>query len=97
MMSDFTELSDNRMKRRDFLRAGSIAAGVCLIGCESSPAQTPNRPFANALEDPKVVHGPVTFPSGDETIDGYLARPKAHGKFPVVMVIAGNKISDEYT
>jgi carboxymethylenebutenolidase len=34
--------------------------------------------------------------SGEKEIDGYLARPKAAGKFPAVLVIAGNRISEEY-
>lgn len=95
-MTNFKGPSDNQLTRRDFLYATSVAAGLCLIGCEAAVAQTPNVPIAKALEDPNVIHGQVTFPSGTEVIDGYLSRPKAKGKYPVVLVIAGNKISDEY-
>jgi carboxymethylenebutenolidase len=43
------------------------------------------------------MHGPVDFVhDGTPTIDGYLARPKAVGTYPAVVVIAGNKISEEY-
>jgi carboxymethylenebutenolidase len=33
---------------------------------------------------------------GQETIDGFLARPRAAGKYPAVLVIAGNLITEEY-
>jgi carboxymethylenebutenolidase len=43
------------------------------------------------------VHGRVTFKhGGKDTIDGYLARPKADGVHPAVLVIAGNRITEEY-
>ena len=49
------------------------------------------------LDDPKIQHGRVTFKhGGKETIDGYLARPKSEGTFPAVLVIAGNRITEEY-
>src|SRR5262245_31153490 len=49
-------------------------------------AQAPQPP-TRVLDDPSIQHGPVTFPSGDGEIDGYLARPKAPGKFPAVLVV----------
>ena len=49
------------------------------------------------LDDPKIQHGKVTFKhNGADTIDGYLARPKSEGVYTAVLVIAGNKISEEY-
>jgi carboxymethylenebutenolidase len=49
------------------------------------------------LDDPDIQHGKVTFKhGGKETFDGFLARPKADGTFPAVLVIAGNRISEEY-
>jgi dienelactone hydrolase len=53
-------------------------------------------PPTRVLDDPTVQHGKVTFQSGDKEIDGYLARPKAAGKYPAVLVIAGNRITEEY-
>jgi carboxymethylenebutenolidase len=95
-MTSFKNDSESQLTRRDFLRSTTMAAGLCLIGCSTAPAQSPNVPISNGLEDPAVIHGQVTFPSGDEVIDGYLAHPKAKGKYPAVLVIAGNKISDAY-
>jgi carboxymethylenebutenolidase len=44
-----------------------------------------------------VQHAKVTFKhGGKETFDGFLARPKAEGAFPAVLVIAGNRITEEY-
>jgi len=49
------------------------------------------------LDDSRAQHGRVVFKhNGMDTIDGYLARPKAEGVYPAVLVIAGNKISEEY-
>src|SRR5207248_3556490 len=49
------------------------------------------------LDDAAVQHGKVTFRhGGKETFDGFLARPKADGAFPAVLVIAGNRITEEY-
>jgi carboxymethylenebutenolidase len=43
------------------------------------------------------VHGRVTFKhGGKDTIDGYIARPKADGAYSAVLVIAGNRITEEY-
>ena len=55
------------------------------------------QPETRVLDDPRIQHGRVTFKhGGQETLDGYLARPKAEGVFPAVLVIAGNRISEEY-
>lgn len=63
---------------------------------KTANAQT-KQPETRVLDDPKVQHGRVTFKhNGAATIDGYLARPKAEGIYPAVLVIAGNKISEEY-
>ncbi len=49
------------------------------------------------LDDPTITHGPVVFQHNKkDTIDGFLARPKTDGKYPVVVVIAGNVITEEY-
>ena len=54
-------------------------------------------PFTRVLDDPTIQHGIVVFKhNGHDGIDGYLARPKAEGVYPAVLVIAGNKISEEY-
>lgn len=41
--------------------------------------------------DPEVEAGEVTFPSGADTITGYLAHPKKDGTFPVVLVCHENR------
>jgi len=49
------------------------------------------------LDNPGIVHGKVIFKhGGKDTIDGYIARPKADGIYPAVLVIAGNRITEEY-
>jgi len=55
------------------------------------------QPETRVLDDPKIQHRRVTFKhGGKETVDGYIARPKSEGAYPAVLVIAGNRISEEY-
>jgi carboxymethylenebutenolidase len=47
--------------------------------------------------DPAVAAGPVTFPNGGATIQAYLARPSAPGRYPAVMICYENAgISDHF-
>src|SRR4051794_20275655 len=78
------------LDRREFL--GGVGAAF-LAG--QSPAGV--QKLDKALDNPSVEHGKVVFKhGGKETIGGYLARPKAAGNFPGVLVIAGNRITEEY-
>src|SRR5687768_14185386 len=85
--------------RRAFL-AGSL--GVAIGSISPAFAQTGAAPAAPApptrvLDDPGAVHGPVIFThNGQSSIGGYLARPARDGIFPAVLVIAGNRIGEEY-
>lgn len=91
-------MSDDKEKitRRDFLcGAASTIAGVSVLNSQALSQQT-NAPITKALDDPGITHGKVAFKSGAGTIDGYLSRPKAKGRYPIVIVVAGNTISEEY-
>jgi carboxymethylenebutenolidase len=83
--------------RRDFLRAGAVSlAGFGVLGAAGAGEQD-KQPPTRVLDDPGIEHGKVTFThNGEQTFDGYLARPKASGAFPGVLVIAGNLIAEEY-
>lgn len=83
--------------RRTFLTgATATIAGLTLLSGAETNAQTPNAP-TRVLDDPSIQHGRVVFKhNGVKTIDGYLARPKADGVYPSVLVIAGNRITEEY-
>jgi carboxymethylenebutenolidase len=87
----------NGPDRRGFLFGGAAAvAGLGRFGAEAA-AQEKQPPPTRVLDDPGVWHGKVTFKhGGKETFDGFLARPKAEGAFPAVLVIAGNRITEEY-
>jgi carboxymethylenebutenolidase len=91
-----TDCGHDDMDRRAFL-AGSTAAlaGLAAPGTAAADGEK-KAPPTRVLDDPTVRHGKVTFKSGDKEIDGYLARPKAEGKYPAVLVIAGNLITEEY-
>jgi len=84
--------------RRAFL-VGLAASGVAapLLAQSPEPAAPAPPPPTRVLDDPRAVHGPVTFThNGQPAIGGYLARPRAEGQYPAVLVVAGNRISEEY-
>ena len=91
------ECNNDAMDRRNFL-TGAIAtiASLTVLQAREANPQT-KQPETRVLDDPKIQHGRVMFKhNGMDTIDGYLARPKSEGTYPAVLVIAGNKISEEY-
>lgn len=87
--------------RRTFL-ATTAAAMVGLTATSVVRHQTAKYPHdekvvTRVLDNPTITHGPVMFQHNKkDTIDGFLARPKVDGKYPVVVVIAGNVITEEY-
>ena len=84
--------------RRNFLTGAAgalIGAAAIQTGGQTYPHQY--KPVTRVLDEPRVVHSTVVFRhGGKDTIDGFLARPKAEGKYPAVIVIAGNLITEEY-
>jgi carboxymethylenebutenolidase len=61
------------------------------------PAQTgPNSPLSVPENDPAIIAGPVTFPSGGATMMAYWARPRAEGRFPAVMIVHENRGISEH-
>jgi carboxymethylenebutenolidase len=83
--------------RRGFLTGAAAFVGLAALegGAQSLP--TKEQIVTRVLDNPKIQHGKVVFKhGGKETIDGYLARPKAEGVYPAVIVIAGNVITEEY-
>src|SRR5262245_61039172 len=98
-MSRFLEKDTQYVTRRGFLSQAAMFAGYCLLSCEleaQQPDATYGVPPVKALDDVNLIHGRVTFKSGTEELDGYLARPNKKGKFPIVVVIAGNPPYEEY-
>ena len=92
-MSPSLEKDTQYVTRRDFLSSAALLAGYCVLSCELE-AQQPNatygEPVVKALADKNVIHGTVSFKSGTEDLDAYLARPNKKGTFPIVVVVAGN-------
>ena len=83
--------------RRKFLKESAAAALVTYAPLQSPAFAQNKQPETRVLDDPRVRHGKVMFKhNGADTFGGYLARPAAEGKFPPVLVIAGNRITEEY-
>jgi len=93
----FEECRADGLDRRAFVAQG--AATLIALGGLDSPVlgQQEQQPPTRVLDDPTIQHGKVVFQhNGRDTIDGYLARPKADGVYLAVLVIAGNVITEEY-
>jgi carboxymethylenebutenolidase len=86
----------DEIDRRSFL-VGAAATVTTLSLLHDTVSSQTKQPETRVLDDPKIEHGKVPFKhNGADSINGYLARPKAEGVYPAVLVIAGNKISEEY-
>src|SRR4051812_7937872 len=86
---------DNVDRRTILIGCAAVLAGLAATGIAAG--DDPKKPPpTRVLDDPTIRHGKVKFKNGDKEIDGYLARPKAEGKYPAVLVVAGNLISEEY-
>lgn len=82
-------------ERRVFI-SGTAATLVTLAMLRVTALAQDQNPPTRVLDAPNISHGKVVFKSGGEQINGYLARPKAKGKYRTVLVIAGNRITEEY-
>src|SRR3954454_20002254 len=66
--------------------AGLTIAGPAVAG---QGAAGPKSAAPRALDDPAVQHGVVSFKSGADTIKGFLARPRAAGTYPALVIMHG--------
>lgn len=82
-------------ERRAFI-SGTTATLISLATLRVTALAQEQKPPTRVLDAPNISHGKVVFKNGGEQIDGYLARPKAKGKYRAVLVIAGNRITEEY-
>ena len=98
-MSQFSETITQDITRRSFLSQAAMFAGYCVVSCELEAQQPTTRygdPPVQALDDKNVIQGRVTFQSGTEDLDAYLARPSKKGRFPIVAIVPGNPPYEEY-
>ncbi|HEX8267127.1 MAG TPA: dienelactone hydrolase family protein [Pyrinomonadaceae bacterium] len=83
MCFDCDEVNESK---RDFLKGAATAIVGAALKTQTFGQQTAPK----ALNNPNVIHQPVTFKNGADTIKGYLARPKKEGRFRAVLVSHGN-------
>ena len=78
-------------ERDDIDRRAFLAASVgSVLVTEAVHEQEPTKTQSTLLDDPGIIHQPVTVKSGDVTIRGYSARPKPAGKYPAIILLEGN-------
>jgi carboxymethylenebutenolidase len=88
-----TDNEVNEISRRCFLCGVAATSAATALGStiDAVPQDEPR-----AVSDPSIAHGKVEFASGDDRIDGYLARPKREGRFHPAVVIPGSWIIEPY-
>src|SRR5438067_8664844 len=65
----------------------AVVGALLLAGCTAKPAAAP----------PQVLAADVAYPSGKETVRGYLCRPLGGGPRPALVVIHGDRGLDAAT
>lgn len=83
------EITPEGIERRAFLTSATAAIVGIALASDIAGQQT-IQPPSNALNDPNIVQEMVSFKSGEFTIQGYQARPKAAGKYHAVLVLHGD-------
>jgi carboxymethylenebutenolidase len=82
--------------RRALVGGGAALSALALAGVPADAQERPPPP-TRVIGDPSVEQGPITMAHAAATaIGGYLARPKRAGRFPGILVVAGNRITEEY-
>ena len=83
-----TEDDDVDVERRSFLKGATVAVVGAALGIKAQQPQQP--PPTGALTDADVVQNEVSFKSGPDTVEGYIARPRKKGRYRAVVVLHGN-------
>jgi carboxymethylenebutenolidase len=74
----------DQLSRRKFIgRVGAGAVTAAAIGTGAGAQEKK----ASAVDDPHIEHHNVTFTSGSQKVEGFLAKPKGGGKHGSVIVI----------
>ncbi len=95
-MADKKGSPDEGLTRRGFLCGAAAAVASLSVVGSTVPRQQQQPQEARALLDPNITHGRVEFKSGDHAVDAYLARPVKPGRYPAVVVLPGNWITEPY-
>ena len=97
-MCDLERCSETR---RAFISRAGITLGllipIALVPKQQTPAEAQAQPPTRVLDRPGFDHELAKFRLHEALeIDSYLARPHGEGRFPAVLVLPGNLISEEY-
>lgn len=81
------DCDEESVTRRAFITGATAAVAGMMLGAK---ALAQEQPYSKALTDPNVIHDNVTFKNGADTINGFLARPKAKGRHRAIIIIHGD-------
>jgi len=79
-------------------------AVICWLGMGTScrgPASAPSRAvpaptWSTVTADPAVAMDTVRVRSGDDDMTAYLARPSGRGRYPAIIVLHANRLTEPY-
>ena len=75
----------------------AYADPLASVTFQAPPATDPMSPFTVAANDPALITSDITFPAADgATLMAYVARPRAAGRYPVVLVQHENAGTSEH-
>jgi len=89
-LSDECDSGTNNSRRSFISNAVALLAGVSVLGSSVTSSSPQRSTDTKALDDPNIIHERITFRRGTNTIEGYLARPRAVGRFPTVVIFSPN-------
>ncbi len=89
----FDEYTHKPLKREDFLKRLAQLTGGTAAALAVLPLLEVNYAHAATVpdQDDNILTERVEYPGDNMTMKGYLARPKAAGKYPAVVIIHENR------
>ncbi|MEZ0611792.1 dienelactone hydrolase family protein [Fibrella sp. WM1] len=89
----FDEYTHKPLPRDEFMKRLAKLTGGMAAAIATLPLLEINYAHAETVahQDDRLVTETITYPGDNTTMKGYLARPKANGKYPAVIVIHENR------
>ena len=87
----FDEYTHKPLNRQDFMKRLTVLTGSMAAAMAVLPLLEVNYANATTVQDDQLLTEDITYPGDGTTMKGYLARPKAEGKYGSVVVIHENR------
>jgi carboxymethylenebutenolidase len=87
----FDEYTHKPLNRQEFMKRLTVLTGSMAAAMAVLPLLEVNYANATTVQDDQLLTEDITYPGEGTTMKGYLARPKADGKYGSVVVIHENR------